>query len=191
MYANACSVFDNARSDLDQALTYRCELSLGQRTGLRDGGAHAMHQPEGRGVEDEPHLIGGRVMARHAVREELRLVQFDQVSTPEQKCIGRPAQKCVTGSEATEGVLSGTDGGLLGRASGQAPRLRRAATRLRGLTSRRDRANPPSVPLSTSSVASGPLLILSPPGISARPSKSSQGPWGSPSMGRLPPPSPS
>jgi hypothetical protein len=30
-------------------------------------------------VEDEPHLTGGRVMARHAVREELRLVQFDQV----------------------------------------------------------------------------------------------------------------
>ena len=60
MYANARSVFDHARSDLDEALTYRCELSLGQRTGLRNGGAHAMHQPEGRGVEDEPHLIGGR-----------------------------------------------------------------------------------------------------------------------------------
>jgi hypothetical protein len=29
MYANACSVFDHARSDLDQALTDRCELSLG------------------------------------------------------------------------------------------------------------------------------------------------------------------
>jgi hypothetical protein len=28
----------------------------------------------------------------------------------------------------------------------QAPRLRRAAARLRGLTARRDRANPPSVP---------------------------------------------
>jgi hypothetical protein len=25
-----------------------------------------MHKPERRGVEDEPHLIGGRVMARHA-----------------------------------------------------------------------------------------------------------------------------
>jgi hypothetical protein len=79
MYANARSVFDHARSDLDQALTYRCELSLGQRAGLGDGGAHAMHKPERRGVEDEPYLIGGRVMARHAVREELRLVQFDQV----------------------------------------------------------------------------------------------------------------
>jgi hypothetical protein len=45
----------------------------------RPRGSHAMHKPERRGVEDEPHLIGGRVMARHAVREELRLVQFDQV----------------------------------------------------------------------------------------------------------------
>ena len=53
----------------------------------------------------------------------------DGVSTPEQKCIGRPAQKCVTGSEATEGVLSGTDGGLLGRAerSSPAPTARRYA----------------------------------------------------------------
>ena len=51
MYANARSVFDHARSDLDEALTYRCELSLGQRTGLRNGGAHAMHEPERRGVE--------------------------------------------------------------------------------------------------------------------------------------------
>jgi hypothetical protein len=38
MYANARSVFDHARSDLDQALIRR-ELSLGQRAGLRDGGA--------------------------------------------------------------------------------------------------------------------------------------------------------
>ena len=80
MYANARSVFDHARSDLDQALTYRCELSLGQRAGLGDGGAHAMHKPERRGVEDEPYLIGGRVMARHAVREELRLVQRKDVA---------------------------------------------------------------------------------------------------------------
>ena len=63
MYANARSVFDHAPPHLDQALTYRCELSLGQRTGLRDGGAHAMHEPERRGVEDEPHLIGGRERA--------------------------------------------------------------------------------------------------------------------------------
>jgi Mg2+-importing ATPase len=49
------------------------------------------------------------------------IVTVNLVSTPEQKCIGRPAQKCVTGSEATEGVLSGTDGGLLGRAERSSP----------------------------------------------------------------------
>src|SRR5262252_7707763 len=102
MYANARSVFDHARSDLDQALTYRCELSLGQRTGLRDGGAHAMHQPEGRGVEDEPHLIGGRVMARHAVREELRLVQFDQVRrVGEEVTPPRPPQSRTSATDAS------------------------------------------------------------------------------------------
>src|SRR5271155_2199133 len=79
MYANARSVLDHPRADLDQALPYGCELGLGQRAGLRDGGADAMHQQERRGVEDEPHLIGGRAVARHAVRGELRLVQFDQV----------------------------------------------------------------------------------------------------------------
>src|SRR6516165_990597 len=75
MYANARSVFDHARSDLDQALTYHCELSLGQRAGLGDGGAHAMHKPERGGVQNKPNLVGSCVMARH----ELRLVQFDQV----------------------------------------------------------------------------------------------------------------
>src|SRR5580693_882247 len=79
MYANARSVLDHPRADLDQALPYGCELGLGQRAGLRDGGADAMHQPERSGVEDEPYLIGGRAVARHAVRGELRLVQLDQV----------------------------------------------------------------------------------------------------------------
>jgi hypothetical protein len=32
------------------------------------GGAHTMHQPERGGVEDEPHLIGGRAVTRHAIR---------------------------------------------------------------------------------------------------------------------------
>jgi hypothetical protein len=44
-----------------------------------------------------------------------------RVSTPEQNCIGWPKQKCVTGFEATEEVLSGTDGGLLGRAERSSP----------------------------------------------------------------------
>ena len=55
MYTNTRSVFDHARADLDQALSYRCELSLGQRAGLRDSGTHTMHKPEPRGVEGEPH----------------------------------------------------------------------------------------------------------------------------------------
>src|SRR5436190_20615447 len=38
-----------------------------------------MHQPERGGVEDEPHLIGGRAVTRHAIRRQLRLVQLDQV----------------------------------------------------------------------------------------------------------------
>src|SRR5258705_6373277 len=38
-----------------------------------------MHQPEGGGVEDEPHLIGGCVVTRHAIRCQLRFVQLDQV----------------------------------------------------------------------------------------------------------------
>src|SRR5271163_5125160 len=79
MYANARSVLDHSRADLDQALPDRRELSFGQRAGLRDCGAHAMHQPERGGVEDEAYLIGGRAVARHAVRAELRLVQLDQV----------------------------------------------------------------------------------------------------------------
>jgi hypothetical protein len=43
------------------------------------------------------------------------------VSTPEQNCIGWPEQKCITGYEAAEEVLSGTDGGLFGRAERSSP----------------------------------------------------------------------
>jgi hypothetical protein len=38
-----------------------------------------MHQPERGGVEDEPHLICGGAVTRHAVRRQLRLVQLDQL----------------------------------------------------------------------------------------------------------------
>ena len=38
-----------------------------------------MHQPERSGIEDQPHLIGGRAVTRHAIRRQLRLVQLDQV----------------------------------------------------------------------------------------------------------------
>jgi hypothetical protein len=43
------------------------------------------------------------------------------LSTPEQNCIGWPEQKCITGYEAAEEVLSGTDGGLFGRAERSSP----------------------------------------------------------------------
>ena len=77
--ADARDVLDHARADLDQALPDGRELALGERVRLRDRGAHAMHQPERGGVQDEPHLIGGRAVTRHAVRRQLRLVQLDQV----------------------------------------------------------------------------------------------------------------
>jgi hypothetical protein len=67
------------RSDLDQALSERRELAIGERVGPRDRGAHPMHQPERGGVENETHLIGGRAMTRHAIRRQLRLVLLDQV----------------------------------------------------------------------------------------------------------------
>jgi hypothetical protein len=72
-------VLDHARSDLDQALSDGRELGTGERVGSRDGSAHAMHQPERGGVKNEPHLIGGGAVARHAIGRQLRLVQFDQV----------------------------------------------------------------------------------------------------------------
>jgi hypothetical protein len=77
--ANARGVLDHASADLDQALSDRCELGAGERARPRDRGAHAVHQPERGGVENEPHLIGRRAVARHAVGGELRLVQLDQV----------------------------------------------------------------------------------------------------------------
>ncbi len=72
-------MLDHARADLDQALSERRELALRKRARLGDRGAHTMHQPERCGVEDEPHLIGGRAVTRHAIRRQLRLVQLDQV----------------------------------------------------------------------------------------------------------------
>ncbi len=46
-----CSI---TRADLDQALPDGRELSDRERVCLRDGGSHAMHQPERGGVECEP-----------------------------------------------------------------------------------------------------------------------------------------
>jgi hypothetical protein len=60
-------VLDDPRADLDQALSERGELAIGERVGPRDRGAHAMHQPERGGVENEPYLIGRRAVTRHAI----------------------------------------------------------------------------------------------------------------------------
>ncbi len=72
-------MLDHARADLDQALAEGRELSDRERVCLRNGGAHAVHQPECSSVECEPHLIGRRTVTRHAVRRQLRLVQLDEV----------------------------------------------------------------------------------------------------------------
>ena len=72
-------MLDHARPDLDQALSDRRELGAGKRAGLWDRGTHAIHQPEGGGVKNEPHLVGGGAVTRHAIRRQLRLVQLDQV----------------------------------------------------------------------------------------------------------------
>jgi hypothetical protein len=60
--ADAREVLDDARADLDQALADGRELGLCKWVCLRNGGAHAMHQPERGGVESEPHLIGRRAV---------------------------------------------------------------------------------------------------------------------------------
>src|SRR3954447_19056886 len=62
--ADARNVFDHARANLDQALSDCRKLSAGERTRLRNRSPHAMHQPERGGVKNEPHLIGGRAVAR-------------------------------------------------------------------------------------------------------------------------------
>ena len=79
MDADARNVLDHARPDLDQTLSERRELGRGERIGRRDRGAHAVHQPERGGVQNEPHLVGGGAVTRHAVRCQLCLVQLDQV----------------------------------------------------------------------------------------------------------------
>ena len=52
------------RADFDQALANPGELATGERICPQDRGAHAMHQPERGGMENEPHLIGGGAVAR-------------------------------------------------------------------------------------------------------------------------------
>jgi hypothetical protein len=72
-------VLDHARADLDQALADGRELGLCKRVCLLNSVAHGEHQPVGRGVEREPHLIGRRPVTRYAVRRKLRFAQLDPV----------------------------------------------------------------------------------------------------------------
>jgi hypothetical protein len=63
-----CSI---TRTNLDQALSGGRELGAGERAPPRDRGAHSVHQPERSSMQNEPHLIGGRAVARHAIRRLL------------------------------------------------------------------------------------------------------------------------
>ena len=56
--ADARSVFDDARPNLDEAFADGRELGLCKRVCLRNGVAHGEHQPVRGGVKHEAHLIG-------------------------------------------------------------------------------------------------------------------------------------
>jgi hypothetical protein len=77
--AKARDIFGHARPDLDQGLAERGELATGEWARLWDRGAHAMHQPERRDVEGEPHLVGDRAVTRTC----------DPTVAP---CVGEPIQ---------------------------------------------------------------------------------------------------
>ena len=64
----------NAGAELEQAQPDRRELGPGEAMAGRDGVSHGEHQPVGCGVQDEPHLVGGRMPAGGAVGGELALV---------------------------------------------------------------------------------------------------------------------
>ena len=77
--AHAACGFDDPCGDLDQAQAQRRKFRAGEVAGLGDGLAQGEHQPIGRRVQREPHLIGDRGAAGRAVGGELGLVQLDQV----------------------------------------------------------------------------------------------------------------
>ena len=77
--ADAGGPLDHARGDLDELEPQGGELGARPRGGLRHGGAQAMQQPVGGGVEDEAELVCGGALARGAPAGELALVQLDQV----------------------------------------------------------------------------------------------------------------
>ena len=70
---------DNPRAELQEAQAKGSELSSGEHVCLRDDISDGEHQPVGRGVSDQAHLVGERTAAAGAVGSELRLVQFNEV----------------------------------------------------------------------------------------------------------------
>ena len=79
MDADARGLLDHAGADLEQAVAEGCELGPVERHPARHGIAEREHQPVGRGVEDQPELVGGRALAGGAVGGELDLVLLDKV----------------------------------------------------------------------------------------------------------------
>ena len=71
--ADARGPFDDAGGDLDQAQAHSGELGAGPGRGGGRGGAQGVQQPVGRGVEDEPELVGAGAAARGPVRGKLGL----------------------------------------------------------------------------------------------------------------------
>jgi hypothetical protein len=54
--SNPRDVLDDARTNLDQALSVVTNSGTGERVRPRDRGAHGVHQPERSSVENESHL---------------------------------------------------------------------------------------------------------------------------------------
>ena len=69
----------DADSQLDQTQAQRVELRHPPGRPFRHGGAQRPHQPVGAGMQEQPHLIGGRAAAGRAVGGEVGLERLDVV----------------------------------------------------------------------------------------------------------------
>jgi hypothetical protein len=76
---DAGGVLDDAGTDLDQAQAQRGELAARERARARQPRSQAVHEPVGRRVQDEAHLVGWAVAGR-AVRGELALCSLIRFS---------------------------------------------------------------------------------------------------------------
>ena len=73
------AAFSTTRADLEQALADGRELGPSERDPAGYGIAQGEHQSVGRGVQNEPELVGERALAGGPVGGELALVQLDQI----------------------------------------------------------------------------------------------------------------